>query len=81
MRSEHSRVAFAALDNVIERHYMECMRKMTEKTANNQIAYVVSLYNQYVREEDWFAAEELLDLYPGLVNYGVEEKGIDNDYQ
>lgn len=45
------------------------MREMTEKTANNQIAYVVSLYNQYVQNEDWFAAEELLDLYPALIDY------------
>jgi hypothetical protein len=38
MRSEHSRLAFAALDNVMSRHYMECMRQEIPMTFQQAIA-------------------------------------------
>lgn len=38
MRSAHSRVAFAALDNLIDRHYLQSMRKRESMTFDEAVA-------------------------------------------
>lgn len=38
MRSEHSRLAFAALDNLIDNHYIQCMREIDMTLAQHLAA-------------------------------------------
>jgi hypothetical protein len=79
MRSAHSRVAFAALDNLIDRHYLMSMRQAMEKV---YILLEKDLATEYVRiagvYETYQDAQEdagyLMDFNEEQKSYKIEEK-------
>lgn len=74
MRSEHSRVAFAALDKLIDRHYIMDMRKR-ELMETIYILLEKNLETEYVRVQGVFEtlklAEETMNL---LMDFNEEDK-------
>ncbi len=81
MRSAHSRVAFAALDNLIDRHYIMSMRQAMEKI---YVLLEKDLATEYVRVQGVYAtlklAEDemsfLMDFNEEQKSYKIEEKEI-----
>jgi hypothetical protein len=79
MRSVHSRVAFAALDNLIDRHYIMSMRQtmekvyiLLEKDLSTENVCVQGVYATLKNAEDemWF----LMDFNEEQKSYKIEEK-------
>lgn len=79
MRSAHSRVAFAALDNLIDRHYIMSMRQtmekvyiLLEKDLSTENVRVQGVYATLKNAEDemWF----LMDFNEEQKSYKIEEK-------
>lgn len=83
MRSAHSRVAFAALDNLIDRHYLMSMRQAMEMETVH-ILLEKDLATEYIRVLGVYAtlksAEEemsfLMDFNEERKSYKIEEKVI-----
>lgn len=81
MRSEHSRVAFAALDKLIVNHYIHSMRKR-ELMETIYILLEKNLETEYVRVQGVYAtlklAEEtmnvLMDFNEEKKSYKIEQK-------
>lgn len=81
MRSAHIRYAFAALDNLIDQHYIMSMRQAMEKV---YILLEKELATEYVRVEGVYAtlknAEDamsfLMDFNEERKSYKIEEKAI-----
>jgi hypothetical protein len=79
MRSAHSRVAFAALDNLIDRHYIMSMRQtmekvyiLLEKDLSTENVRVQGVYATLKNAEDemWL----LMDFNEEQKSYKIEEK-------
>lgn len=79
MRSVHSGVAFAALDNLIDRHYIMSMRQtmekvyiLLEKDLSTENVRVQGVYATLKNAEDemWF----LMDFNEEQKSYKIEEK-------
>lgn len=81
MRSAHSRIAFAALDNLIDQHYIMSMRHTMETV---HILLEKDLATEYIRVLGVYAtlklAEEemsfLMDFNEERKSYKIEEKVI-----
>ena len=74
MRSEHSRVAFAALDKLIDRHYIMDMRKR-ELMETIYILLEKNLETEYVRVEGVYETlKDAEDSMAFLMDFNEEDK-------
>ena len=81
MRSLHSRYAFAALDNLIDQHYIQDMRQkmktvyiLLEKNLETETVRVESVYA--TRKDAERAMSFLMDFNEERRSYKIDEKGI-----